>query len=378
MSRPPKIERIEVRELRMPLRGDFATSFARVAHREMLLVAAHAGGLTGWGEAPVAARPHYSPETTVTARHALRDFLAPPALGREVRDVDGWLAATAWVRGHRMARAGLEAALRDLRAKAAGVPLARALGAPPGIERIAVGISLGIPAGSDVAALLAEVERRVSEGYARVKLKIAPGFDRAPLSAVRANFPALALTADGNGAYALADALPLFRDLDALGLLFLEQPLPPDDLVGHARLAEAIETPICLDESLASPADLETALALSACEVVNLKPARSGGIAAALAIHDRCRAAGIPLWCGGMLETGVGRAHNVALAALPGFTLPGDLSASDRYYERDIVVPPFRLGEGGTLALPSGPGIGVEVDAEALAAVTVATDTIAP
>ncbi len=377
-----KIERIEIRELRMPLRAGFETSFGRVGSREMVVVAVRAGGLVGWGEAPVAARPHYSAETTVTARHALRDFLAPALIGRDVRSIDDALEAVAWVRGHRMARAGLEAAIRDLLAKAAGVPLARALGvaapAAGGPAAIEVGVSLGVPEGADPAALVAEVERRVAEGYGRVKLKVRPGFDRAPVEAVRARFPALPLAVDANGAYGLAEARAAFGALEPAKLLFVEQPLAYDDLCEHARLAQALETPVCLDESIESPADLDAALALGACRVVNLNPGRDGVIAAALAIHDRCRAQGIALWCGGMLETGIGRAHNVALAALPGFTMPGDLSASDRYYEEDLVEPPFRLGPGGTLALPSGPGIGVAVVEERVARATVALDVVEP
>jgi O-succinylbenzoate synthase len=371
-----KVERAEVRELRMPLRAGFETSFGRVAHREMVIVVLHGEGFSGYGEAPVALRPHFSPETTVTARHVLRDFLLPALVGRDVHDPADFLAATAWVRGHRMARAGAEAALRDLLAKARGVSMAGALGVPPERSRIEVGVSLGIPEDRSPATLVAEVERRVAEGYGRVKLKVRPGFDRAPVEAVRARFPALPLAVDANGAYTRAEAVAAFRPLDAARLLFVEQPLAPDALVDSARVAQELETPVCLDESIASPADLETALALGACRVVNLKPARVGGVTAALAIHDRCRAEGIELWCGGMLETGIGRAHNVALAALPGFTQPGDLSASDRYYEEDLVAPPFTLGPGGTLAVPRGPGIGVEVLADRLARATVASDHV--
>jgi len=371
-----RVEQVIVRELRMPLRSGFATSFARVTAREMLVVEVRAEGLTGWGEAPVASRPHYSPETTVTARHALREFLAPAVVGRDLASVEAYVAATAWVRGHKMARAGLESALRDLLAKRDGISLARALGVPSDAARIAVGVSLGIPEGDEVAALVSEVERRVAEGYTRVKLKVRPGFDRAPVEAVRARFPETALTVDGNGGYTLAEALPLCRDLERHRLVFVEQPLAPDDVQGHARLAAETATPICLDETIESPADLETVLAARACGVVNLKPGRVGGVAASLAILERCRALSVPAWCGGMLETGIGRAHNVALAALPGFTLPGDLSASDRYWEREVITEPFRLGPGGTLAVPTGPGIGVEVDHDALEAVTVARDVI--
>jgi O-succinylbenzoate synthase len=370
-----KLERAEVRCLRMPLRAGFETSFGRVSHREMVIVTLFSGGLTGFGEAPVAARPHYSAETDVTARHALRDFLLPAVVGRDFASRADLLAALAWVRGHHMARAALEAAFVDLEARARGTSIAALLGASaPSIE---VGVSLGIPEAGGVAALLDEIERRLAEGYRRVKLKIKPGFDRAPLEAARARFPGLALAADANGAYRLEDA-PRLAALDPLGLLFLEQPLGPDDLARHARLARELATPLCLDESLAAPADLEAALALGACRVVNLKPARVGGLAAALAVRDLAAENGLGLWCGGMLETGIGRAHNVALAASRGFTMPGDLSASDRYYEEDLVEPPFRLLPGGRLAVPAAPGIGVEVVPERLARATLALDVLPP
>jgi O-succinylbenzoate synthase len=358
----------------MPLRAEFETSFARVGHREVLVVVLRAaGGIVGFGEAPVAARPHYSEETTVTARHALKDFLAPAVVGKDLPDLTAFFAAFAWVRGHRMARAALEAAFRDAFAKTEGVSLAAMLGAKR--DTIPAGVSLGIPAGADPHALLTEVERFVARGYRRVKVKIRPGFARRPLELIRGRFPELALAADANGAFTLADHAAL-SELDPLRLVFLEQPLHPDDLVDHARLARALETPICLDESLKTPFDVEAALALRSTGVVNLKPARVGGIGAALAIHDLCRRGDVPLWCGGMLETGIGRAANVALAALPGFTMPGDLSASDRYYEEDLVEPPFRLLPGGELAVPRGPGIGVEVVAERLERATVAREEI--
>jgi O-succinylbenzoate synthase len=357
----------------MPLRAEFETSFARVAQREMVIVALEADGLVGWGEAPVARRPHFSAETTETARHVLRDFILPAIVGAKVADEAALLARFAWVRGHRMARAAVESAFLDLLAKAAGEPLAKRLGAARGA--IEVGVSLGIPKNHDLAALLSEVEQRRAEGYCRVKVKIRPGFDRAPLEAIRARFPDLPLAADANGAYREAGA-DLLLPLDDLGLVFLEQPLSPPDLCGHARLAARLRTPVCLDESLDAPEDLEAAIALGSCRVVNLKPARVGGPQAALAVRDLAAARGLDLWCGGMLETGIGRAHNVALAATPGFTMPADLSASDRYWEEDIVEPPFRLLPGGRLAVPQGPGIGVEVVRERIERATVALDVI--
>ncbi|GIW72973.1 MAG: hypothetical protein KatS3mg102_2515 [Planctomycetota bacterium] len=274
-----------------------------------------------------------------------------------------------------MARAALEWAFADLGCRALGVPLAAWLGAER--ERVPVGVSLGIPEGGDLGRLLDEVEQRLAEGYQRVKLKVRPGFARLPLAAVRARFAALPLAADGNGAFSPAELAEL-QALDELGLLFLEQPLAHDDLVEHARLRRRLRTPICLDESLDGLAALDAALALGALDVVNLKSARMGGPAVALAALARCRERALPCWCGGMLETGIGRAAHVALAACPGFTQPGDLSASDRYYAEDIIEPPFRLGPDGTLAVPSGPGLGVELRQELLERRTVARELVVP
>lgn len=373
-----RIDRAEIRSLEVPLRSGFETSFGRVAHREPVIVTLFSGGLRGYGEAPVAARPHYSAETTATAAHVLRDFLVPAVLGREIPDVEALLRTIAWVRGHHMARAALEAAFRDLEAKAAGVSLAAAYGATA--AEVEVGVSLGIPEPGPrggAAALLSEVERRVAEGYRRVKVKIKPGFDIGPLEHVRARFPDLPLAADGNGAYAESDA-PRLAGLGRYWLLFLEQPFSPDDLCAHARLAKGSGVAVCLDESLPSVGVLETAIALGSCSVVNVKPGRTGGPGAALAMARLAAARGLRAWLGGMLETGIGRAHNVALAGCAPFTMPGDLSASDRYWEEDIVEPAFRLLPGGRLAVPRGPGIGVEVIEERLARVTTAVETLVP
>lgn len=367
------IDRAEVRRLRMPLRAGFETSFGRVAHREMVIVTLLADGLTGYGEAPVAARPHFSAETDVTARHVLLDFILPAIVGREIAGAADLRARFAWVRGHNMARAAVEAAFCDLVAKAKKESLAQMFGAEA--RSIEVGVSLGIPEAGGAGALVEEVARRTAEGYRRVKIKVKPGFDQGPLEAVRARFPDLALAADANGAYRPEDAARLAA-LDGVGLLFLEQPLSPDDLVRHAALAPALATPLCLDESLKTPEDVEAAAALGACAIVNLKPARVGGPAAALAVRDIAAARGLGLWCGGMLETGIGRALNVALAASGGFTMPGDLSASDRYWEEDLVEPAFRLLPGGRLAVPDAPGIGVEVVPERLARASVSWDVV--
>ncbi len=366
LDKPLRIERVEVRSLVMPLRDGFETSFGRVASREMVLVCLHAAGLEGWGEAPVADRPHYSAETAKTAMHVLCDHMGPALLGCPLRTPEDVLAPIAFVRGHAMARAAVEWAAWDLVCKAQGTSLAEALGAVR--ARVPVGVSLGIARGG-VPALLDAVARRVEEGYRRVKLKIRRGFCVEPVAAVRARFATLHLVVDGNGGFTPADCEQL-RALDPFELGFIEQPLAHDDLLEHARLRRRVRTPICLDESLGSPAALEAAFALEALDVINLKSARVGGVRAAREILCMARERRFPLWIGGMLETGVGRAAHVALAACPGFTEPGDLSASDRYYEQDLIEPPFRLDDNGCLAVPRGPGIGVEVVRERVEAVT--------
>jgi O-succinylbenzoate synthase len=299
--------------------------------------------------------PGYSYETTDTAWSVLTDFLVPGLLGREIDDARDLLAPVAWVRGHRMAKAGLEMAAWDLEARRRGVSLAELLGGRRG--DVAVGVSVGIQPSDE--ALVEKVRGYVDEGYARIKIKIKPGRDVETLTAVRTEFPDLPMMADANSAYSLQDVARL-RALDGLGLMMIEQPLAYDDLLDHSRLQREIETPICLDESIRSVRDAELALDLGAGRIINIKPGRVGGFAQAKAIHDLCRDRGIPVWCGGMLESGVGRAHNVALASLPGFTLPGDISASRRYWERDIVEPEFVM-TGGTMQVPPGPGIGVAV-----------------
>lgn len=363
---PVRIEVIEVRELAMPLASPFETSFSRVDAREVMVVGITAGGLSGRGEAPVARRPGFSYETTETAWHVIRDAFAPALLGQRLAGAADLRRALGTLRGHPMARAGLIGALEDLLARRDGVPLWRRLGGRGG--RIPVGVSVGLEPTDE--AVLARVERFVAAGYPRVKLKIRPGRDAALVRRVRERFPDLPLAADANGAYDPGEAAAL-RDLDAFGLLWIEQPFPPDDLLAHARLQAVTRTPVCLDESVGSAAEARTAFAVGACRAINVKPGRVGGLDEAVRIHDVCREAGVLAFVGGMLETGIGRAANVHLATLPHFTLAGDLSASDRYWAEDIIEPPFALGPGGTLAVPEGPGIGVDVVEERLARRTV-------
>jgi len=297
--------------------------------------------------------PFYLPETNGTVLHVLRDFLVPLAFGLGLTHPREVHPALARVRGHEMAKAALEMAVFELYARREGAPLWRVLGGRGG--EVASGVSVGLQ--DDSAALLEKVETEVAAGYRRVKVKIKPGRDRLLVAALRARFPNLPLMVDANSAYTLTD-LPLFRELDAFDLMMVEQPLAWDDMVDHAALQREIRTPVCLDESIRSPDDARRALDLGACRIVNVKVGRVGGFAAALAVHDTCRARGVPVWCGGMLESGIGRLANVHLQTLPGFTLPGDTAASARYFEEDLIEPPVVVSQEGTIAVPEGPGIG--------------------
>jgi len=359
-----KLERVELRLVELELAQPFETSFGREARRRALIVRLSSGGAHGYGECVAGSGPWYSYETTETAWHALKDFLIPRVLGKELE------AATVWdelapIRGHNMAKAALEMAAWDLEAKLEGKPLAKLLGGEK--EKIPSGVSIGIQA--NISDLLREIERRLEEGYQRIKLKIKPGWDVEVIEEVRGRFPEVKLQVDANAAYRLADK-EVFKKLDQFNLLLIEQPLAYDDLADHAALQRELETPLCLDESIPSLNAAKAALALGSCRVINIKPGRVGGFTPARAIHDHCLEKNILVWCGGMLETGIGRAHNVALASLPGFILPNDISASRRYYQQDLVEPEFTLNADGTISVPQGPGIGVEVVEELLERVT--------
>lgn len=366
-----KIESITLHHIDMPLIAPFETSFGRETHRPCILVEMRADGLTGWGECVAGAGPWYAYETIGTAWHIISDFLAPMIVGQEINEPAEIVARFTPVRGHPMARAAVEAAFWDLFAQARGVSLARLIGATR--DRVAVGVSVGIE--PTLEAQLASIERFVAAGYARIKLKIKPGRDVAVVRAVRERWPGIALQVDANSAYTLDDA-PIFREMDDMNLLLIEQPLHHDDIVDHARLQAQIRTPICLDESIHSPEHARWALDIDACRVINIKIGRVGGLTAAHQIHDLCAERGVPVWCGGMLETNVGRAVNLALAALPNFTLPGDISASARYYQRDIAAPDFVLNDDSTITVPNAPGTGVSVLPERLREVQVREVTI--
>jgi len=367
-----RIEQVVLRLVEMPLKFRFRTSFGETAVKRFLLVEVRSGGLCGWGECVAETGPFFSPETIDSARSALSLFLAPLVLGRDLDRAAEFDALAIRVRGNRMAKGALETALRDLFARADGVSLARSLGGTrPAIE---VGVSLGLQA--NAAETVEVVRRHVAEGYRRIKLKIEPGADVDRVAATRESFPDLPLTVDANAAYTLATAAPLLA-LDAYGLDYVEQPLHHEDLVDHAALAKRLATPICLDESIRSAADAAAAIALGACRVINVKIGRVGGHGEALRIHEVATAAGIPLWCGGMLESGVGRAHNIAAAALPGFSKPGDTSSSSRYFAEDVVEPRPEAS-GGLMPVPQGPGIGVEVRRDVLSRFTLETVELRP
>lgn len=354
----------------MPLVRPFRTSFGTQTDRDALLVRVRTEQGDGWGECVAMADTGYSSEFVDGAQLMLRKFLVPRLLAeKDVQAADvGRLLAP--MHGHRMAKAALEMAVLDIQLKVAGRSFGGALGAVK--ESVECGVSIGIT--STIDDLVEQVDGYLAEGYRRVKLKIEPGFDLEPVAAVRKVFgDDLLLQVDANTAYTLDDAEHLAR-LDPYNLLLIEQPLPEDDFLGHARLAKKIASPLCLDESIRTLRDVELAIELGACEVVNIKAGRVGGYLNAVAIHDMCLAAGIPVWCGGMLETGLGRAANVALAALPGFTLPGDTSASDRYFTRDITEP-FVMHDG-LLDVPTAPGLGVSVDIDALTSVTTAVEEL--
>jgi O-succinylbenzoate synthase len=371
-----KLAGVELVRVAMPLVSPFRTSFGTETARDVLLLravltgGAAGDGVTGWAECVAGDDPFYSSEYVAGAADVLRRYLVP-ALGR-VADVhpDAVAPAVARIKGHRMAKAALETAVLDAWLRAHAVPLARFLGATR--ERVDCGVSVGIM--DSVPELLDAVDGYLTAGYVRIKLKIEPGWDVGPVRAVRERFgDDVLLQVDANTAYTLQDA-PQLAKLDDFGLLLIEQPLDEEDVPGHAELAKRVRTPICLDESIVSARAAADAIRIGACSIVNIKPGRVGGYLEARRIHDVCVATGVPVWCGGMLETGVGRAANLALAALPGFTLPGDTSASRRYYDGDV-TPEFVL-DGGQIPVPAGAGIGVDPIPEALEKLTTSRDWI--
>lgn len=364
------IDRIELRHIKMVLVSPFVTSMGTEYDEEHIIVRVDADGVTGWGESVAEGTPFYSYETVTTAWHILQDFLIPSILGKDIASVDEAIAAYSKVRGHMMAKAGLEAALWDAFAKSKNISLSKMLGGTR--DKIDVGVSIGIQ--SSVEGLLKKVEGYNAEGYKRIKIKIAPGLDMQFVEALHREFPGLLLQVDANSAYTLDD-IGLFKKMDDYNLSLIEQPLGYEDIYDHSKLQRELKTPICLDESIHSLDDTRAAIELDSCRIINIKPGRVGGYTESKLIHDYCQKMNIPVWHGGMLESGIGRAGNVALASLPNFILPGDISASKRYYVEDIVDPEFEVNPDGTMDVPKGPGIGVEVNMKMLEKVTVRKQT---
>jgi len=361
-----KIERIELRHVKLILVSPFVTSMGVEYDEEHIIVRVDAEGVTGWGESVAEGTPFYSYETVPTAWHILTDFLMPSVLGKDLQSIDEAIAGYAKVRGHMMAKAGLEAALWDAFAKTKGISLSQMLGGTR--KKIDVGVSIGIQ--DSVAGLIKKVEGYLAEGYKRIKIKIAPGLDMQFVEGLRKEFPDLMLQVDANSAYTLDD-IDLFKKMDHYNLSLIEQPLGYEDIYDHSKMQRELKTPICLDESIHSLDDTRAAIELESCRIINIKPGRVGGYTESKLIHDYCAGKNIPVWHGGMLESGIGRAGNVALASLPNFTLPGDISASKRYYKTDIVNPEFVVNQDGTMDVPTKPGIGVEVNMRELDNVTV-------
>jgi o-succinylbenzoate synthase len=366
------ITSVELREIRLPLVHFFETSFGRTTERRILLACVRdSDGAEGWGECTAGEGPFYSDEWTDTAWLTINTFLAPMVVGKETNDATQiWELMTA-VRGHRMAKAALETAGWDLEAKLLDLPLWKHLG---GVHKeIASGVSIGIQ--NTPEALLEKIEQELAAGYQRIKIKIKPGWDLKIIETVREKFPDIRLVADANSAYTLAD-VALFKEMDRYNLMMIEQPLAHNDIFDHAELQKQIRTPVCLDESIHSSDDARHAIALGATRIINLKLGRVGGHVQAKKVEQECREKDIAVWCGGMLESGVGRAHNIAMSTLAGFTLPGDVSASSRYWEEDIIDPPVTVSSSGTITAPDRHGIGFEVNLARIEKLTVRKETI--
>jgi O-succinylbenzoate synthase len=361
-----RVHKITLREIHLRLLAPFQTSFGTSERRRILLVEAEAGGgISGWGESTAGENPFYSYETVETAWHILRDYLWLLVRGREIASASEAWDLFAPVRGHNMAKAAIETALWDVEAKQKNAPLANLLGGTR--EEIPCGVSIGIQ--PTTKGLVAKVDEALAAGYQRIKIKIKPGTDIEPVRALRERFPRVRLMADANSAYTLEDA-PLLKKLDAFHLMMIEQPLGWDDIYSHAQLQRQLETPICLDECIHDVEHARAAIELRACQIINIKLGRVGGHTPARQVHDVCQAKSIPVWCGGMLESGIGRAHNIAMSSLANFSLPGDVSASKRYWAEDIIEPEVEVSRQGTIRVPSAPGIGYTPRVDRIEALT--------
>jgi O-succinylbenzoate synthase len=366
-----RIESITLRELHLPLKHFFETSFGRTESRRVLLLTAVCDGVEGWSECVASEGPFFSYEWIETAWATLRDFLAPTLMGLELSHASDAATLLARVRGHNMAKAAIENALWDAEAQQRKLPLWQLLGGTR--KEIACGVSIGIQNSHD--QLLDKIETELAAGYQRIKVKVKPGWDIEVLAKTRQRWPDILLSCDANSAYRPSD-LERLRRFDDFNLLMIEQPYWDDDIVQHAKLQRELKTSICLDESIRSARDAESAIELEACRIINIKVGRVGGFSEAIAIHDICQRNNIPVWCGGMLETGIGRAHNVALSTLPNFRLPGDVSASQRYWTEDIVEPEIEVTPRGTIAVSNTPGTGYAVKKDLIEKLTIRKDVV--
>ncbi len=366
-----KIEAVTLREIRMPLVHFFETSFGRTTERRILLLTLHTNGPEGWGECVAGEDPFYSEESIDTAWYAIERYLAPALLGRPVERGADAPALFAKVRGHRMAKGAVENALWDAEAQERQVPLWRLLGGTQ-IE-IACGVSIGIQ--NSVEQLLEKIETELNAGYRRIKVKCKPGWDIDVFSRIRQRWPEILLSCDANSAYTL-EQIDHLKKFDQFGLLMIEQPLWHDDFYFHARLQKELRTAICLDESILGRRSATAAIELGACRIINIKVGRVGGFSEAVAVHNVALQNRIPVWCGGMLETGIGRSHNIALSTLPNFTLPGDVSASKRYWKEDIIEPAVEVSPQGLIKVPQTPGRGFALRLDLIEKFTVRKQTL--
>jgi o-succinylbenzoate synthase len=368
-----KVDRIVMRHLKMPLVHFFETSFGRTYERDIIIVEAVSDGVSGWGEVTAGENPFYNEEWTGSIWPLLKDYVAPRVLNVDLDSANAVYGRLSHIRGHYMTRGGMETAVWDLQARLHGQPLWKEIGA--GAHRqIECGVSIGIQ--NTVEQLLEKIQVELNAGYRRIKMKIKPGWDVDVIRRVRERFPDVLLTADANSAYTLAD-IDHLKQLDAFNLMMIEQPLAHDDIIDHVPLQEALSTPICLDECIRSSHHAEQAIRLHACRIINIKLGRVGGFAEAKRVHDTCELNNIPVWCGGMLESGIGRAHNIALSSLPNFVLPGDVSASKRYWKQDIIHPPVMVSGEGTITLTDEPGFGYDLDMDLVRNFTVREEIIA-
>src|SRR5579863_2018920 len=366
-----KIRRITLREIQMPLLQPFETSFGVISLRRILLVEAEVDGVSGWGECVAGEGPFYSPETVDTAAVILRKYAWPIVKDMEFASANEVYLPLTHIRGRNMAKAALEAAIWDAEAKQKGIPLWKLLGGSR--QELSTGVSIGIKPSLDVLAEAVTME--LAAGYQRIKIKIKPGWDAEPVRMLREKFPRIRLMVDANSAYRLSD-LPLLQQLEGYHLMMIEQPLGWDDLFSHVALQRQLQTPICLDECIHEEEQARAAIELHACGIINIKLGRVGGHNRVRVIHDLCQKNSIPVWCGGMLESGIGRAHNIALSTLPNFTLPGDVSASARYWQQDVIEPAVEVTAQGTIRVPQGPGIGYNVQLDRIEKLTVSKEVL--